>query len=578
MRPARATRAKKSENMANVEYSISLKDMASASMRQFTATVQRSNGVVNSASMNMLRRFATTQRAITDNARATQMMQRNIESLSSSVERLAGKLERVARVKPASGSLLGDLVKGNLVSGALAAVGNMATQGVGNVLKASFERQRIQASYNILAGGKAQGEALVGQLKTLMRDTMLGGEVFDIARTMMAFGVKGDIAGRIERIGNVAMGDAGKMQSLGLALSQMTSMGRLQGQDKLQMATAGWNPINTIAKMTGKSAAQVEQMMSAGQISSAMVWSALDYETSQGGQFAGVLDEIANTPAGQYMLMQGQWQELMVGLGESLMPIATDVMKFVNESVMPLVEVYLPYLRESASYVWGVLQEWMSALAPVKEAFMAMREEGGLMNQYVGGMWGLWQQIVPTVSKVVGFVAQLVAEMAQLLNKNELFKLAWDMVYTLASALLGVVNKVADRMKWMWDNIIRPIIESTTNWVNGALRAIGLTSKVPGMAGVGVSSMPGMAGGDSDKLAAAQASALATMQQANAGAAAAVSGGVASGGPKVVNITVGKLLDSITVSVANLQEGADEIEKVVLDTLARVLAQGAVMA
>ena len=90
--------------------------------------------------------------------------------------------------------------------------------------------------------------------------------------------------------------------------------------------------------------------------------------------------------------------------------------------------------------------------------------------------------------------------------------------------------------------------------------------------------MPGLSGGDAEKLAVAQASALATMQGANASAATAVSGGVSSGGPKVVNITVNKLLDSITVSAANLKEGADEIEKVVLDTLARVLAQGAVIA
>jgi uncharacterized membrane protein YfcA len=190
----------------------------------------------------------------------------------------------------------------------------------------------------------------------------------------------------------------------------------------------------------------------------------------------------------------------------------------------------------------------------------------------------LWQQIVPTVGRVLGFVGQLVGEFVQLLNKNELFKLAWDMVYTTAQALLGVVNKVVDRMQWMWQHIIRPIIESTTNWVNGALRAIGLTSKVPGMPGGGSSSMPGMSAGESDKLAAAQASALATMQNANVSTAAAVSGGVSSGGPKVVNITVNKLLDSINVSAANLKEGADEIEKVVLDTLARVLAQGAVMA
>lgn len=563
--------------MANVEYSISLKDMASASMRQFTATVQRSNGVVNSASMNMLRRFATTQRAITDNARATQMMQRNIESLSSSVERLAGKLERVARVKPASGSLLGDLVKGNLVSGALAAVGNMATQGVGNVLKASFERQKIQASYNILAGGEAQGKALVGQLKTLMRDTMLGGEVFDIAKTMMAFGVKGDIAGRIERIGNVAMGDAGKMQSLGLALSQMTSMGRLQGQDKLQMATAGWNPINTIAKMTGKSAAQVEQMMSAGQISSAMVWSALDYETSQGGQFAGVLDEIAKTPVGQQMLMMGQFEEMMVSLGEVLMPVATAVMRLINDSVMPLVDKALPYIGVVVEHVRDVLGEWFAALSPVKDAVSYITQDGTVQNEIWGGIVDLWKRIVPVVSHVLGFVSQLVSEIGGLLGRSDMLKLVWQNIYNGLKRVIYVVKYLVDIMKWLWDHVLKPIFDKTIEWMNALQRGLGFVSQVPGLKiKSGESSMPGMNGGAVAGVAEAQQ--LAALQASNVGATSGATSSMSSGGPKVVNITVGKLLDSITLYASNVKEGADEIEKVVLDTLARVLAQGAVMA
>lgn len=565
--------------MANVEYSISLRDLASAPMRGFARTVQQSNGVVNTASRNMLRRFVSTQRAIQDNARATRDMQRHIESLARSVDSLTQRLERAANVKPNSGGVLAMLGgKGAVGAAAIGATVMAATNGLGSVMRAAFERQKIQASYNILAGGRAQGEALVGRLRTLMRDTMLGGEVFDIARTMMAFGVKGDISGRIAQIGNVAMGDAGRMQSLGLALSQMSAAGKLQGQDRLQMINAGWNPINTIAEMSGKSAAQLNEEMSKGLITSDMVWKALDYATGQGGQFGGVLDAISKTPAGQYMLMMGQWQEMMVSLGQQLMPIATDVMKFVNESVMPLVETYLPYVREAVSYVWGVLQGWIQAMSPIKDIMTGWTAESSLQNQYLGGMWELWQSIVPLVGKVVGFASQLVADTVDMMNNSELFKLSWSLVFAIAKGILGMVSAIVDAIKWLWNNLLKPIYDKTTEWVNGIMRALGMVSRVSGFRLGGGPSMPGLSAGESDKLAAAQASALATMQSANAGSAAAVSSGVASGGPKVVNITVGKLLDSITVSAANLKEGADEIEKVVLDTLARVLAQGAVIA
>lgn len=562
--------------MANVEYSISLRDMASAPMRGFARTVQQSNGVVNSATRNMLRRFVSTQRAIQDNARATQQMQRNVESLARSVDSLTQRLERAARVKPNGGGILAMLGgKGAVGAAAIGATVMAVTNGIGGAMRAAFERQKIQASYNILAGGRAQGEAIVGELKTLMRDTMLGGEVFDIARTMMAFGVKGNVAGRIEQIGNVAMGDAGRMTSLGLALSQMSAAGKLQGQDRLQMINAGWNPINTLAEMTGKSAAQLNEEMSKGLITSDMVWKALEYATGEGGQFGGVLDAIAKTPAGQYMLMMGQWQEMMVSLGQQLMPIATDVMKFVNESVMPLVEVYLPYVREAVSYVWGVLQGWIQAMSPIKDIMTGWTEESSLQNQYLGGMWELWQAIVPLVGKVVGFASQLSADIVGMLNDSELFKLSWSFVLAIAKGILGMVSAIVDAIKWLWNNLLKPIYDKTTEWVNGIMRALGMVSRVSGFRLGGGSSMPGVSGGAS---AVAEAQALAGLQQSNGSATSSATGGVSSGGPKVVNITVNKLLDSINVSAANLKEGADEIEKVVLDTLARVLAQGAVMA
>ena len=138
-----------------------------------------------------------------------------------------------------------------------------------------------------------------------------------------------------------------------------------------------------------------------------------------------------------------------------------------------------------------------------------------------------------------------------------------------------MVNAIVDAIKWLWNNLLKPIYDKTTEWVNSIMRALGIASRVTGAKLGGGSSMPGMGGG---AVAVAEAQALAGLQQSNGASATSATGGVTSGGPKVVNITVNKLLDSITVSAANLKEGADEIEKVVLDTLARVLAQGAVMA
>ena len=60
--------------------------------------------------------------------------------------------------------------------------------------------------------------------------------LIDAQTTLMQFGVEGEKAFTILRqIGDIAMGDKRKMQSLALAFGQVSSNGKLMGQDLLQL-------------------------------------------------------------------------------------------------------------------------------------------------------------------------------------------------------------------------------------------------------------------------------------------------------------------------------------------------------
>lgn len=91
-------------------------------------------------------------------------------------------------------------------------------------------------------------------------------------RTMMSFGLSGEAAfSTLKQIGDIAMGDSQKMQSLALAFAQMSSTGKLTGQDLMQMINAGFNPLNEISKLTGKSVGELKEEMSKGAISANFV-------------------------------------------------------------------------------------------------------------------------------------------------------------------------------------------------------------------------------------------------------------------------------------------------------------------
>lgn len=96
--------------------------------------------------------------------------------------------------------------------------------------------------------------------------------LLEAQRTMMSFGLSGEAAfSTLKQIGDIAMGDSQKMQSLALAFAQMSSTGKLTGQDLMQMINAGFNPLNEISKLTGKSVGELKEELSKGAISANFV-------------------------------------------------------------------------------------------------------------------------------------------------------------------------------------------------------------------------------------------------------------------------------------------------------------------
>lgn len=104
--------------------------------------------------------------------------------------------------------------------------------------------------------------------------------LIEAQRTMMSFGIEGEKAFEtLKQIGDIAMGDKQKMQSLSLAFAQMSSTGKLTGQDLMQMVNAGFNPLQEISKKTGKSVAELKEEMGRGAIS---VWCFLTFPSVGG--------------------------------------------------------------------------------------------------------------------------------------------------------------------------------------------------------------------------------------------------------------------------------------------------------
>ncbi len=92
------------------------------------------------------------------------------------------------------------------------------------------------------------------------------------------------------------------------------------GQETLQFINGGFNPLQQISQMTGKSMLQLRKEMEDGSISAKMVENAFISATSAGGRFNGMLDKIGETSSGALSKMNAQIEMVTTNIGQELSP------------------------------------------------------------------------------------------------------------------------------------------------------------------------------------------------------------------------------------------------------------------
>lgn len=205
---------------------------------------------------------------------------------------------------------------------------------LGKTVKLGMEQEMRNTSFEVLFGGAANAKKMIDDISMYAAKSPYGKVGLSEATQMMAgFGIAQDkILPNLKMIGDIAMGDADKFKSLSLAFSQMSSTGKLTGQDLLQMINASFNPLDQLSKTTGKSIANLKKEMEKGLITSNMVTQAFVDATSKGGLYYGMVDKISNTVGGQWSTaMDNMADKLLYFYNEVLQPYLLPGLKRFNQ-------------------------------------------------------------------------------------------------------------------------------------------------------------------------------------------------------------------------------------------------------
>ena len=360
--------------MANIlEYTLTLKDFVSAKLQKI--------GINNDT---MLEKFAELEKVQKKVSRGFAQMGTSVHTLQQKIALLKAerdllpigslsairkynseinKLEHsVSKLQTLNGSKLKTWFSEalNSLPGLVTNPLILAGAGIGMSIRKGMEADLQQANITtLLRGDVEKAKALYTQLSDYGVKTPYDkAGLIEAQKTMMSFGLSSEFAfGKLKNIGDIAMGDAQKMQSLSLAFAQATSAGKLQGQDLMQMINAGFNPLQVISERTGESMAQLKERMSKGGISAQELAQAFEWATDKQGLFYQGAEKAGQTLSGKFNKMMDSITELALKVYEAISPVLSplvDLAAVIFSSIGGGIGWLIEKFQEGNPIIWGI--------------------------------------------------------------------------------------------------------------------------------------------------------------------------------------------------------------------------------
>ena len=287
---------------------------------------------------------------------------------------------------------------GNLLSSALSGVASVSLTAAKTAVTAAAEYERMAAAFEVFTGSAAAGKKLLDDIQQLAVATPFGSaDLTKAGQMLLGMGVATEsVLPALSRLGDLAAGDAVKLDRLTLAYGQVMAAGKFTGNELRQFTEAGVG-VGDFAKAAGMSMGQFRTAMEAGAISADVVTKAVNDLTSAGGRFAGM-------NAKQSRTVMGQWNALTESLTISLQRIGTSI-----------------FGRLDIAGRLGRVADWFSGMEESAKPFLdVMGKAGGLIDY----AWAGFKTLASTAKE---FGVALLGEMPTMRQVQDFIK---DAMYT----------------------------------------------------------------------------------------------------------------------------------------------------
>lgn len=371
-------------------------------------------------------------------------------------------------------------VMADLASSAIKAAVSTVVDGAKKMVSAGLEYNQAMEGYvtnftTMLGGSSDAANSMVGSLQKLASATPLAmSDLAGGAQTLLAFGVASDdVSGTLQRLGDISLGNADKMQSLARAYGKATAQGKLTGETVQMMIDAGWNPLLDICDQTGESMEDVQKRMAAGSISAEELTQAVNHATDAGGKFAGGMEAASKTVAGLTSTLQDNVNAM---LGELMQPVSDAMLSTLLPTAIDAVDQLTTAFEDEGidgfSRVAGSLIASLSAqlvsyapqAIPAALAFIAALVTGllsalpdltGTAIELVGALLlGIADQLPGIITAAMSALLGIVDTITSPESITLLIQAAMQLMLALARGLIAAIPQLIDAVPGIITNLV----------------------------------------------------------------------------------------------------------------------------
>lgn len=281
------------------------------------------------------------------------------------------------------------------------------------------QMEQYTTNFATMLGDQESAVKKVDELKKFASSTPLSMD--DLAKgtqTLLAFGVESENStGILRQLGNIALGDADKMQRLSTAFGKATAAGKLSGEVVQQMIDAGWNPLIQISEAAGETMEETQKRMSAGAVSVEELQAAMEAVTSGTGQFAGGMEAASHTTQGLISTLQDNARALV---GEVFQPISDGLLGEVLPGAIEAISGLTTAFRENG--ITGMIEA-----------------AGGIVGSAIGEFTSALPQFVNTAVEIVKSLVTGIKD-----NLPQIAEGAVTTVETLADGIIDMLPSIIE--------------------------------------------------------------------------------------------------------------------------------------